>query len=210
MKALDKVYRELFPTPMFMARVDDLSVCDRAVEDLKKLRATGVGFPNDFSWSSPDYLHTLPEFRELAEFFHFEAGEVLEAMGIKRDSHEITCMWANAAELGYQHMMHVHANSVISGILYLEAPEGSGDTIFMDPRPAPMMFEWDYFRKDAFEASSKYISNKAEKGVLTFFPSWLAHGVGIGAKRPGQERIVMSFNVMIRGELTQETKKLAL
>jgi hypothetical protein len=80
----------------------------------------------------------------------------------------------------------------------------------MDPRPAPMMFEWDYFRKDAFEASSKYISNKAEKGVLTFFPSWLAHGVGIGSKCPGQERIVMSFNIMIRGELTQETKKLAL
>jgi uncharacterized protein (TIGR02466 family) len=117
-------------------------------------------------------------------------------------------MWCNVAEVGHQHIIHTHSNSFLSGLLYLQAPEGSGATVFMDPRPASVMWDPDYVDTESFK--SAYISNRAEKGVLTFFPSWLAHGVDVGRKNPNERRIVLSFNVMLRGPMTQHSKKLDL
>jgi uncharacterized protein (TIGR02466 family) len=208
MKALDKAIRQCFVTEMFLARVDDYAVLDRAIEDIKILEQSGSGHRNDFVWTSDDNLHTLPQFKEITELFHREAGDVLDYMGIKRDSHEITCMWSNNAQVGQQHIIHYHANSFLSGLLYLEVPEGSGHTIFQDPRPAVGMWDPDYVNKEKFRTA--YISQKPEKGMLTIFPSWLPHGVDIGKNYPDKRRIILSFNVMIRGEMTQHSKRLVL
>jgi uncharacterized protein (TIGR02466 family) len=208
MKAVDKELRQLFSTPMFVAKLDSTDICDQTVAELEKLKSAGTGHNNDFAWTTDDNLHTLPQFKNLTEFLYNEAGEVLDVMGIKRRFHEITCMWANVAEVGHQHIIHAHSNSFLSGLLYLQAPEGSGATVFMDPRPASVMWDPDYLDKELFRTA--YISNKAEKGVLVFFPSWLTHGVDVGRKRPEEKRIVLSFNVMIRGPMTQHSKKLDL
>lgn len=208
MRAIDKAVRQCFVTEMYLARVDDHSVLDRAVDDIKKLELAGTGHRNDFVWTSDDNLHTLPQFKELTDLFHLESGNVLDHMGVKRTSHEITCMWSNNAQVGQQHIIHYHSNSFLSGLLYLHVPEGSGYTVFQDPRPAVGMWDPDYVSPDAFRTA--YISQKPEKGMLTIFPSWLPHGVDVGKNYPNQRRIIISFNVMIRGSMTQHSKKLEL
>jgi uncharacterized protein (TIGR02466 family) len=208
MKIINKELKELFITPMFIGNLDDTSICDKLVETLASLNKAGTGHSNDFAWTTDDNLNTLPEFKEITDLIYAEAGEVLDVMGIKRTTHEITCMWANVAKVGHQHVIHAHSNSFLSGLLYLQTPPGSGDTIFMDPRPAAVMWDPDYTDKDLFK--SAYINNKAEKGVLAFFPSWLAHGVDVGKNLPDQRRIILSFNVMIRGPMTQHSKRIDL
>jgi hypothetical protein len=89
----------LFPTPMFMGKLPDMSVCDRVEKKVRELQKSGKGraAPKGASpaWMSPDDLYDLPEMKELVDVIMWESGRVLDAFAVKRDSHYITSMWAN-------------------------------------------------------------------------------------------------------------------
>jgi len=89
----------LFPTPMFMGKLPDMSVCDRVEKKVRELQKSGKGrsAPKGASpaWMSPDDLYDLPEMKELVDVIMSETGKVLDAFALKRDSHYITSMWAN-------------------------------------------------------------------------------------------------------------------
>ena len=86
----------LFPTPMFMGKLPDMSVCDRVEKKVRELQKSGKGRSSPKGASparmSPDDLYNLPGMKELVDVIMWESGRVLDA---KRDSHYITSMWAN-------------------------------------------------------------------------------------------------------------------
>ena len=103
----------IFPTPMFTGMLPDITVCDRVEKKLREIQKTGKGHPSPgavLAYMTPDDLQNLPEMQELNTVIMAEAGAILDAIAVKRESHYITNMWANIANPNRRHNFHIHPN----------------------------------------------------------------------------------------------------
>jgi uncharacterized protein (TIGR02466 family) len=198
----------LFASPVFMSKVTDSNLLDNVVDAILNLRNKGTGVQRFGSWVTRDDLQTLPEFKELTDILMEEVSQVLDTLTIKRDSHQITCMWANIATVGSSHMTHIHPNSMFSGVIYLKTPRGSAPTIFSDPRPAAGILEPNFETPNPALIGARW-STLGERGELLIFPSWLPHSVD-PVPPTDEERISLSFNIMIKSKIDTFTGKLDL
>jgi len=106
-----------------------------------------------------------------------------------------TEMWVNVLDTGGRQAMHNHANSFISGIVYLTPTHPSSQTVFMkSPGGVDFMFKNDHkdVKPGPFSAE-KWISPAPEPGDMVLFPSYLMHAV---PPNQGQRRITLSFNAI--------------
>lgn len=202
----------LFPAPMFMGKVSDLSLCDRVERKLRELQKAGIGRSSPegmiLAYMSPDDIHALPEMKELVDLIMVEAGNILDAFRIKRESHYITNMWANIANPNRRHHMHVHPNCLLSGLIYIKTPPRCGPTVFISPRQFSKGLEPTYLEKN--ELNSDGFTMPAEKGRMLIWPSYIPHAVEQGAADESEDRIVVAFNIMIRGLIDGLTARLDL
>lgn len=204
---------KLFPTPLFTGLLSDIGICDRIEKKLRYLQKSGQGQgsrPGDTmrAYMTPDDLQTLPQMQELVDVIMREAGQVLDVYAIKRDSHYITNMWANIAHPNRRHSMHMHPNCLLSGIVYIKAPKNCGPTVFASPRQLAKNLEPTYLEKNEFNADVFVFA--PEKGRMLVWPSHVPHAVEEGAADASEDRIVVAFNVMIRGRVEISTARLEL
>ena len=104
-------------------------------------------------------------------------------------------MWVNVLEPGGHQAMHNHANSFISGVVYLTTTHPSAQTVFMkSPGGTDFLFKNDHpgTTPSPFSAD-KWISPAPQPGDLVLFPSYLMHAV---PPNQGQQRITLSFNAI--------------
>ena len=195
----------LFATPVFMADITDNTVIDNTIDAILKLKEQNDGVQTFGSWVTRDDLHTLPEFEELTKIILSVSETALDVLTVQRDSHYIPCMWANVSSVGSAHMEHIHANSMYSGVIYLTMPEGCSPTIFADPRPGAQMLQPNYETPNPNILGARW-STTGDRGGIVIFPSWLPHSVQ-PVPPSDEKRITLSFNIMIKGELSDFTKK---
>ena len=202
----------LFPTPMFTGKLPDIGLCDRVEKKLRELRKSGKGMSSPegavLAYMTPDDIQTLPEMKELVDVVMWESGNILDAYKIKRDSHYITNMWANIANPNRRHHMHIHPNCLLSGLVYIRTPKNCGSTMFASPRQLSKNLEPTYLGKN--ELNSDVFIMPAEKGRMLIWPSHVPHAVEQGAADEAEERIVVAFNIMIRGRIETHTAYLDL
>jgi len=104
-------------------------------------------------------------------------------------------MWVNVLDHGGRQAMHNHANSFISGVVYLTPTHDSSRTVFMK---APGGTEFSFKNDHAgvvtgpFNAE-KWISPMPAAGDVMLFPSYLMHAVPPNA---GERRITLAFNAI--------------
>jgi uncharacterized protein (TIGR02466 family) len=104
-------------------------------------------------------------------------------------------MWVNVLDKGGRQAMHNHANSFISGVVYLTHTHPDSRTVFMkSPGGTDFAFRNDHAGVDtnAFNAD-KWISPAPEPGDVMLFPSFLMHAVPLN---PGERRISLAFNAI--------------
>ena len=104
-------------------------------------------------------------------------------------------IWVNVLDTGGRQAMHNHANSFVSGVVYLTETDPSSCTVFMkSPGGTDFIFRNDHGRVagGAFN-SDKWISPQPSPGDLVLFPSYLMHAVPPNA---GRRRITLSFNAI--------------
>lgn len=203
---------KLWATPFFNGKITR-EINDAARDAILAIQAFEAADPlgnhGDLvnNWTSPDDLQTRPEFAALCEEIKTFVNQCLDFLTVKRDDIIINCMWANVAPLGCVHLEHVHSNAQYSGVIYLQVPEGAVGTFFRDPRPAAVMFAPDYYNP-----SSEIIGNDLmvdpEECKITMWPAWLAHGVPTNRPNLEVRRIVLSYNIMLRGLSTKPTTRL--
>ena len=104
-------------------------------------------------------------------------------------------MWVNVLDTGGRQAMHNHANSFISGIVYLTPTHPSSQTVFMkSPGGHDFMFKNDHKGMTPGEFNAdKWISPAPEPGDMVLFPSYLMHAV---PPNQGERRITLSFNAI--------------
>ncbi len=101
---------------------------------------------------------------------------------------QITNSWFNIMNQGHAVKPHRHELSVISGALYVEAPEGSVGLRFHSPVAQCRMAEMIL---GSNELNENHHIVECKEGQLILFPSWLEHST---EPNKSDKRIVVSFN----------------
>lgn len=104
-------------------------------------------------------------------------------------------MWVNLLDTGGRQAMHNHANSFISGVLYLTPTHPEAQTVFMkSPGGHDFSFKNDHagVQQGPYNAD-KWVSPAPEPGDLLLFPSYLMHAV---PPNPGTRRITLAVNAI--------------
>lgn len=104
-------------------------------------------------------------------------------------------MWVNVLDRGGYQAMHNHANSFISGVVYLTEVHPDARTVFMKaPGGTDFSFKNDHpgIVTGPYNAE-KWISMPPAPGDMVFFPSYLMHAV---PNNPGERRITLAMNAI--------------
>ena len=104
-------------------------------------------------------------------------------------------MWVNLLDPGGRQAMHNHANSFISGVVYLTPTDDSSRTVFMkSPGGTDFSFKNDHAGvvTGPYNAE-KWISPMPAPGDMVLFPSYLMHAVPPNA---GARRVSLAFNAI--------------
>lgn len=188
-------FDNLFPTPIGVIDIENLEFCQRFSNEVLSLitnedRETLELYAN---WCTNDKLHVDPKFLELTDLINKLATDFFEdVLGVSREDVMLSTMWCNVNQRDSQHQVHQHPNSYFSGVLYLNAPEGSNNIMFIDPRPSKNMSHADYMKESGL--SARHWEYTPTTGLLLLFPSWLEHGTTRCRLEKGLNRISLSFN----------------
>jgi hypothetical protein len=104
-------------------------------------------------------------------------------------------MWVNVLDQGGRQAMHNHANSFVSGVIYLTSTHPEARTVFMkSPGGTDFAFRNDHKgMKPSQYSADKWISPQPEPGDVVLFPSYLMHAV---PPNPSERRLTMAFNAI--------------
>lgn len=191
-------WEAIFPTPIMRTNIGR-NFTDAENAFFEKMRASP--HPNVYNVRSVD-THVLeaPEMREIREFAVERINEYARKVVSADPKLEfyITQSWLNYTQKGEAHHRHVHTNSLISGVLYVNAKkEVDGICFYRDTRAQLLVTEED---PNWYNAASWCFS--VGIGDVVLFPSNLSHGV---EQTTGDHtRISLAFNAFVRGEIGSE------
>lgn len=162
----------------------------------KKSSSEGRILSNINGWQSEDFL---PEddyrLHELCREIYIRSLKILEEF--KYNTSELNLrflnMWLNINYKNASNRVHIHSNSVLSGVYYLKCSKDCGNLIF------PRNYSESFILKsigDVYEDNTlnhTAISYTPEINKLLIFPSWIPHEVE--KNNSEEERISISFNL---------------
>jgi uncharacterized protein (TIGR02466 family) len=104
-------------------------------------------------------------------------------------------IWINMLETGGQQAIHTHANSFISGVLYLTTPHPSANIVFHKSLGGTDFIFTNQNKNTRYGPfnGSKWVMPKIAAGDLVLFPSYLLHEVPTNR---GERRISVAFNAI--------------
>lgn len=186
----------LFPTPVMRVQ----RVLDRATSDATLAALLDQGFlqnshdrrlehsPISKPSASPGFLSIVPLLSPHVEAFGRHLfGERLNWL--------IKDFWSNRLPKGGTQAMHVHANSLVSGVLYLTDSHPSANLVFQRPGGTTGFVFSNFNTKSEIGPynADRWQVPRLEAGDLVLFPSYLMHGV---PENLGDERVSVSFNTV--------------
>jgi uncharacterized protein (TIGR02466 family) len=191
----------LFSVPLYVNDVGDFEKPDLKRLEYSSALATGSSF--NFRSSIDKNVLDRPEFSHLHDIVMKEvelyAREVFRVnRGIE---FYVTNSWVNIYSRGDAAGPHIHHNSLISGVLYLNVPEASADLVFhrdvltLIPFPPALDLDMDSFNI----YNCKSWGHKPKTNEICLFPSVVSHSVEFN--HSDEERSCLSFNVFVRGNI---------
>ena len=184
-----------FPTYVWVfdlepARAQQLNT--QFMADLDRLTAPRPQIATGHTWQTEQTLHEFPEFASLVEMINTASASVLDQIEIDYRGFVITGCWANINPPGSPHNPHTHPNNLLSGVYYVQAPEGADSICFHEPRPQVDIITPKVKRTNKFNAMIQTLPIKP--GRLVIFPAWMVHSVVVN--RSEGLRVSIAFNIM--------------
>ena len=191
--------KRLFSTPVFQSS-EKYKFNKSELEFVHKQKENVAINQNGNSYSKNNYVLDSPELKNLKEFcnknllmFFYDRFKVKKDIEIY-----ITQSWINFNQKDTSHHRHKHVNSIISSVLFIKG-EMCPITFYNSDRNlfGNLMSYEDFAAPNENNAAQVYFKN--ENGKLFLFPSTLMHSVA--KNKSDVERISLSFNTFIRGQL---------
>ena len=180
--------------------LDELRIGCRAIQQEDSAGQSwsdAAGYKGYTSYASLDDLtERAPVFTELTErlaphLVEFAKSVDFDMRGL---TPEIDSIWINVLEPGGTHTGHIHANSIISGTLYVDVPDGASAIRFEDPRLA-MMMAAPPRRSSSSPNNRPFVYVQPAPGTVLLWESWLRHEVPVNMA--DEDRISVSFNAVL-------------
>lgn len=104
-------------------------------------------------------------------------------------------MWLNVLKKGGHQALHAHANSFISGVVYLTKSHPNSNTVFYRALGGrDFMFTNDHADAEPNQFNAqKWALQEVEPGDMVLFPSYLYHEV---PTNQGDRRVTVAFNAV--------------
>lgn len=111
---------------------------------------------------------------------------------------QITQSWLTRTRRGESHHSHIHPNSVISGVIYINVAENDGISFYRNEDT----IWYDLIRKEEnyYNASRYFVQTRV--GEIILFPSNIHHGVREVVD--DIERVSLAFNTFFSGQLGRD------
>jgi len=190
---------KLFGTPVFQSSKQykfnkiELDFIDKQRENAVINQSGNLYSRNNYVLDSPE-LKNLKEFcdNNLSVFFY-------DRFKVKKDIEiYITQSWINFNQKNTSHHRHKHVNSIISSVIFIKG-EMCPITFYNSERNLfGNLVSFEDFTVPNENNTSK-VSFNNQNGKLFLFPSTLMHSVA--KNKSDVERISLSFNTFIKGEL---------
>ena len=186
----------LFSVPLYRSNIERDLTNEEKIFVEENCKDVTVNLGKNLT-SKNTYVLNNSKFKSLKDFFTNHVNKYFEeVVSIKNNLQPyITQSWLNYNNKNQEHHLHMHHNSIISGVFYINS-----------------QIEYDsiYFKKDddqiffnQINQYNNYNSNEyripVDKGMLILFPSNLKHFVKSNEKN--YTRISLSFNVFIKGTI---------
>lgn len=185
--------RYSFTIPIFEAQLENVD--NRALAEFSRtLRDTteGVTISNRGGWHSKDLPENLPTV--LIEFLNTLERYAQEFIGQYTGVNDLVLgnLWININGPNDYNAEHDHQNSVLSGVYYIEVPQGDSGDLHLHRGDTAEYFLGRYRNAGPFFRTTETV--KPETGKLVIFPAWTKHSVG--RNNTNSERISIAFNLV--------------
>ena len=186
----------IFPSPIMLAPqtlppelVKDVVARFRATSGEKNAKSDLLSHSEMMDAASDEMFsgvaaHLAPRLTEFGELLF---GEQLD-WNVKE-------IWVNILETGGAQALHNHANSFISGVIYLTEYHRASGTLFHKPlggNDFSFVNQGPETRMGPFNAS-RWQTPPSGPGDMILFPSYMLHEV---PKNPGPQRMTIAFNAL--------------
>lgn len=196
MKSSNSKMLGLFPTPvMVVGQVLDAGLLDRVVARARSDDRETNAHSEALSHSpvvnaEEDALYRNASARILPHVAAF--GEALLGEALTWSIKEI---WTNVLETGGSQAIHNHANSFVSGIVYLTVPPDGTGTVFHRSLGGS---DYSFVNNNKQSRIGPYNASRWQvpplrAGDMVLFPSYLLHEVPVNG---GDQRLTMAFNAL--------------
>lgn len=181
-----------FPTPIWYDQLDfDREKIKQACYKLKELDSEGRTISNFGGWQSTDIVSmNLPEFNEFLSALNDKCKEVYSDITPNFEG-VLGNAWVNIHGPNAYNRLHFHCWSTLSGCVYINVEDDSGDIVFRTPTPQ-VHYPFNPEDNPLFFESVTY---KPTNNKIIVFPAWLAHET-FPSPNSREDRISISFNII--------------
>lgn len=188
-----------FPSPVWWEETDiDNTEILKLCYKMQDEDSTGRTLSNQGGWQSMDFRPGIhPEVKVLEDKILNQANQCIKDFGFRTDLCfvDIENFWFNINKKNHTNSVHIHDNSFVSGVYYLQAEEGQGTINFYKSQILDYAVVSQAPIDKFTPISASAISFQPKSGKLIMFPGWMAHGVE--RNELDKDRISISFNVKI-------------
>jgi len=191
----------LFPIPLFL---DEIVVSDEIKEYVKNIPYEDR--PNGHT-SVDSYILDSDIFKDLRNKVLQKLNEYTHnVLNVNHDDirFELNNSWIFRIDPGEIGGQHQHANSLITGVLYLETFENCGNIVFYKgyDNIFPEVIQIDFKEYNIFNSKTWYMT--PTNNMILFFPSNLSHRVEQNLSN--KSRYSISFNFFPKGKFGFNTR----
>jgi uncharacterized protein (TIGR02466 family) len=183
----------IFPTPIYISKLNreltnkELLFINKTKLDVYKNEGNTT--------SNNNYILNQKEFKDLKKDLDLRVQDYFQKVICPTDviTPYITQSWLNYTETNQYHHKHQHANSLVSGVFYINCDEQFDKIKFFKEDYKiikPEIKDWNIWNSESWWFSVK-------TGDVILFPSSLTHMVE--TKEGTNTRISLAFNVFIKG-----------
>jgi|TARA_R110000803_G_C11854413_1_gene306306 uncharacterized protein (TIGR02466 family) len=191
----DPTIHHLFPTPVYFSHLER-NFTALELKFVKKNKKDSYQNQGNITSNNNCVLNEKP-FLDIKKQLDLKIKEYFDKIvcSSNKITPYITQSWLNYTDKNQYHHKHSHANSLISGVLYINSDKKFDKIMFF--KGGCQKIHLAVKEYNSFNSNSWWFS--VETGDIVLFPSSLTHMVE--TKKGDNTRVSLSFNVFIKGTL---------
>ena len=189
--------KNIFPVPIHTFDVNGFNeIQDELIDyayELRKKDPKGVSISNRGGWQSSGF--EVKDENDKLHNFLFNCINGFPHINYKVNF--LIYAWININKPGNYNVKHLHPTNDLSGVLWIKAPQNSGDIVFESPYEFQAYQEIDSYVdefRNSFNIDHSYYFTPTD-GRMLIFPSHLMHEVEENLSN--EDRISVSFNIKL-------------